>query len=62
MTFQPMSNVLEAVTMGFSRWGLLAVGLGVLFIGLLAVGLGVLFIVMVILAKVTGKKKDDENK
>ena len=48
MTFQPMSNVLEAVTMGFSRWGLLAVGLGVLFI--------------VILAKVTGKKKDDENK
>ena len=50
MTFQPMSNVLEAVTMGFSRWGLLAVGLGVLFI------------VMVILAKVTGKKKDVENK
>lgn len=47
---QPMSNVMEAVKTGFMSWGLLSVGLGAIFV------------LLVILVRLTSKKKDDGKK
>lgn len=44
ITLQSSENILTAVKTGFLSWGLLAVGLGVLFL------------LLVILSKITGKK------
>lgn len=44
ITLQSSENILTAVKTGFLSWGLLALGLGVLFL------------LLVILSKITGKK------
>lgn len=44
LTLQHSDNVMEAVRTGFLSWGLLALGLGILFV------------LLVILSKITGKK------
>lgn len=48
LTLQHSDNVLEAVKTGFLSWGLLALGLGILFV------------LLVLLSKLTGKDKKDK--
>lgn len=48
LTLQSSENVMEAVKTGFMSWGLLALGLGILFV------------LLVLLSKLTGKDRKEK--